>query len=131
MSFPEDEATNDVQQQPVLSALSVATGSMRPRSKMRVRDRVIQTDPLPEGGDAQHVKAQGAAPVGRDRSAYGVSEGDSRVSKSLTSVLFRAARLSATGRAVRRGRVVRRARNIVVGRALRRVGFWRRLWRCV
>jgi hypothetical protein len=51
------------------------------------------------------------------------------MSKSLTSVLFRAARLSATGRAVRRGRVVRRARNIVVGRALRRVGFWRRLWR--
>jgi hypothetical protein len=50
------------------------------------------------------------------------------MSKSLTSVLFRAARLSASGRAVRRGTIARRAKNIVVGRALRRVGFWRTLW---
>ena len=50
------------------------------------------------------------------------------MSKSLTSVLFRAARLSASGRALRRGTIARRAKNIVVGRTLRRVGLWRILW---
>lgn len=47
---------------------------------------------------------------------------------TLTDFLYRLARASATGRAVRRGRVVNRAENIVIGRALRRVGFWRLLW---
>ncbi|MDE3071071.1 MAG: hypothetical protein KGJ43_10120 [Acidobacteriota bacterium] len=47
---------------------------------------------------------------------------------TLTSALYRAARLSATGRAVRRGRAPQRARNVVIGRALGRSGFWRALW---
>lgn len=48
---------------------------------------------------------------------------------SLTSILFKMARASATGRAVRTGHAGRRAKNIVVGRALSRAGVWRRLWR--
>jgi len=49
--------------------------------------------------------------------------------RSLTSQLYRAARLSASGRAVRTGHAGRRAKNIVVGRALGRAGIWRRLWK--
>jgi hypothetical protein len=49
--------------------------------------------------------------------------------RSFTSTLYRAARLSASGRAVRKGYPERRAKNIIVGRALGRAGFWRRLWR--
>jgi hypothetical protein len=49
--------------------------------------------------------------------------------RTLTSSLYRAARLSATGRAVRTGTVGRRAKNIAVGRALGKAGFWSRLWR--
>lgn len=49
--------------------------------------------------------------------------------RSLTSQLFRAARLSASGRAMRKGNAGRRAKNILVGRALGRAGVWRRLWR--
>lgn len=48
---------------------------------------------------------------------------------SLTTNLYRLARLSATARAVREGRTGRRAKNILIGRALARAGFWRRLWR--
>ncbi len=51
---------------------------------------------------------------------------------SLTSQLFRAARLSATARAVATGhpkRIATRAKNIAVGRALGRAGAWRRLFR--
>ena len=48
---------------------------------------------------------------------------------TLTQLLFRAARASATGRAVRTGHAGRRAKNIVVGRALARAGFWRQLWK--
>lgn len=48
---------------------------------------------------------------------------------SLTSLLFKAARASATGRAVRTGHAGRRAKNIAVGRALARAGVWRNLWR--
>jgi hypothetical protein len=48
---------------------------------------------------------------------------------SLTSMLYKAARLSASGRAVRKGYIPRRAKNIVVGRTLGRAGVWRRLWR--
>ena len=44
--------------------------------------------------------------------------------RTLTSTLYRAARISATGRAVRTGHTGRRAKNIVVGRALGRSGFW-------
>jgi hypothetical protein len=50
---------------------------------------------------------------------------------SFTSSLYRAARLSATATAVASGslrRVARRAKNVAVGRALGRVGVWRRLW---
>jgi hypothetical protein len=54
---------------------------------------------------------------------------------SFTSALYRAARLSASGRAVRRSIetgnpyfVARRARNIAVGRTLARAGVWRGLW---
>lgn len=46
---------------------------------------------------------------------------------SLTSMLFRAARLSATGRAIRKGRAPQRAVNIAIGRTAGR-GL-RRLWR--
>jgi hypothetical protein len=48
---------------------------------------------------------------------------------SLTSVLYRAARLSATGRSIRTGNAPRRAKNIALGRMLGRAGVWRRLWR--
>jgi hypothetical protein len=42
---------------------------------------------------------------------------------SLTTGLYRLARLSATARAVRKGRAGRRAKSIVLGRALGRAGF--------
>ena len=51
---------------------------------------------------------------------------------SITSSAFRVARLSATARAVTSGnptRIVRRARNIGVGRGIARAGVWRRSWR--
>jgi hypothetical protein len=54
------------------------------------------------------------------------------MSRSLTSQLYRAARLSASAKAVASGdprRIARRGKNIVVGRALGRAGVWRRLWR--
>jgi hypothetical protein len=46
---------------------------------------------------------------------------------SLTSALFKLARLSASGRAVRRGRVPQRAANIVIGRSAGKIlrNFWR------
>ncbi len=50
---------------------------------------------------------------------------------SLTSWLYRLARLSADARAVSSGdptRIGRRVKNRVVGRALRRAGIWRLLW---
>jgi len=50
------------------------------------------------------------------------------MSRSITSKLFRAARLSADARSVERGTEVKRATHIVEGRALGRVGFWRFLW---
>jgi hypothetical protein len=46
-----------------------------------------------------------------------------------TSALYRAARLSASGRAVRTGHAARRVKNITVGRTLGRAGAWRRLWK--
>jgi hypothetical protein len=49
--------------------------------------------------------------------------------RTLTSTLYRAARISATGRAVRTGHAGRRAKNVLVGRALGRSGFWRWLWK--
>ena len=52
--------------------------------------------------------------------------------RSLSSQLYRAARIANDVEAVESGnpkRVVRRARNVVVGRALGRAGLWRRLWR--
>ena len=51
---------------------------------------------------------------------------------SLTSSLFRAARLSATVGAIASGnpkRIQHRARNIVIGRTLARAGVWGWLWR--
>jgi hypothetical protein len=54
---------------------------------------------------------------------------------SFTSDLYRAARLSASGRAIRRSvttgdprYALRRARNIAVGRTVARTGIWRTLW---
>jgi len=50
---------------------------------------------------------------------------------SLTSGLFRAARASATIKAIASGdskKIARRGKNIVLGRALARGGFWRKLW---
>jgi hypothetical protein len=49
--------------------------------------------------------------------------------RSLTSQLYRLARLSATGRSIRTGNVGRRTKNIILGRALGRAGVWRRLWK--
>ena len=52
--------------------------------------------------------------------------------RSLTSQLYRAARLSATTRAIASGdprRIARRAKNVAVGRALAKAGFFRRLYR--
>ncbi|HLX33433.1 MAG TPA: hypothetical protein VKR79_11830 [Gaiellaceae bacterium] len=46
---------------------------------------------------------------------------------SLTSMLYRAARLSATGRAIRRGRAPQRATNILIGRQAGKI--LRRLYR--
>ena len=51
---------------------------------------------------------------------------------NLTSFLYRAARLSATARAISSGkpkRIARRAKNVAVGRLLRRAGLWRWLWK--
>ena len=52
--------------------------------------------------------------------------------RSLTSDLYKAARLSADMRAISSGsphRIARRARNKIVGRALGRAGVWAWLWR--
>jgi len=48
---------------------------------------------------------------------------------SLTSQLYKLARVSASGRAVRKGYAGRRTKNIIVGRALGKAGVWRKLWR--
>ncbi|HUZ68645.1 MAG TPA: hypothetical protein VMU65_02945 [Candidatus Saccharimonadales bacterium] len=52
--------------------------------------------------------------------------------RSLVSSLFRIARIADTVSAVTSGkprRMARRAKNLAVGRVLRRAGFWRNLWR--
>lgn len=52
--------------------------------------------------------------------------------RSLSSQLFRAARIADDIEAVESGnpaRVRRRAKNVIVGRALGRAGVWRRLWK--
>jgi hypothetical protein len=49
--------------------------------------------------------------------------------RSFTSQLYRAARLSATGRSIRTGHAGRRVKNVAVGHLLGRAGFWRRLWK--
>ncbi len=51
------------------------------------------------------------------------------MAKSLTSQLYKAARISASGRAARKGYAGRRAKNVVVGKALGRAGVWRKLWK--
>ncbi|MBI4570481.1 MAG: hypothetical protein HY723_00905 [Chloroflexi bacterium] len=51
---------------------------------------------------------------------------------SLTSLLFRLARLSADTKAIssgKPGRIGRRAKNKIAGRLLGRAGIWRRLWK--
>ena len=51
---------------------------------------------------------------------------------SITSFLFRLARLSVDTKAVASGdpkRVARRTKNKLTGRLLGRAGFWRRLWK--
>jgi hypothetical protein len=51
---------------------------------------------------------------------------------NLTRALYRAARISNNVSAIASGnprRMTRRAKNIVVGRTLRRAGIWRRLWK--
>ena len=52
--------------------------------------------------------------------------------RSLSSQLYRAARISNDLEAAGSGnpqRVIRRTRNVALGRMLRRAGVWRRLWR--
>jgi hypothetical protein len=52
--------------------------------------------------------------------------------RSLTSQLYRAARIANDISAVASGnprRVARRAKNVAIGRALGRGGFWRWLWK--
>jgi hypothetical protein len=51
---------------------------------------------------------------------------------NLSRILYRAARVSRDIEAVSSGnprRISRRAKNKIVGRALGRAGFWRRLWK--
>ncbi len=48
---------------------------------------------------------------------------------SMTSSLYKLARLSATAHAATTGHLTRRVKNIAAGRALGRGGVWRRLWR--
>jgi hypothetical protein len=51
---------------------------------------------------------------------------------NLTRALYRAARISNNVSAIASGnprRMARRAKNIAVGRAFRRAGIWRRLWK--
>jgi hypothetical protein len=51
---------------------------------------------------------------------------------NLSRILYRAARVSRDVEAVSSGnprRISRRAKNKIVGRALGRAGFWRRLWK--
>lgn len=50
---------------------------------------------------------------------------------SITSALFKAARISATTRALTSGsptKIARRGRNIAVGRSIARAGGWNKLW---
>jgi hypothetical protein len=52
--------------------------------------------------------------------------------RSFTSQLYRAARISnniSAGASGKPGRVARRTKNVILGRALGRAGVWRRLWR--
>jgi hypothetical protein len=51
--------------------------------------------------------------------------------RSLTSQLFRAARISDDLAAASGNprRIARRAKNVALGRTLGRAGFWRRVWR--
>jgi hypothetical protein len=52
--------------------------------------------------------------------------------RSLSSQLFRAARITDDIEAAASGnprRIARRTKNVVVGRSLGRAGLWRRLWR--
>ncbi len=52
--------------------------------------------------------------------------------RSITSELYRAARISNNVSAIASGdprRMARRAKNVAVGRALGRAGFWRWLWK--
>ncbi len=52
--------------------------------------------------------------------------------RSLSSQLFRAARVADDVEALESGnprRARRRAKNVIVGRALGRAGVWRRLWK--
>jgi len=51
---------------------------------------------------------------------------------NITRALYRAARISNNVSAMASGnprRMARRAKNIAVGRAFRRAGIWRRLWK--
>jgi len=48
--------------------------------------------------------------------------------RTLTRTLYPTARVSATGRAIRRGNTVNRVKNVAVGRGINRAGGWRRLW---
>lgn len=47
---------------------------------------------------------------------------------TLTSSLYKAARLVNTVESVAKGKGVKRAKNIAVGRALGKAGVWRTLW---
>jgi hypothetical protein len=49
--------------------------------------------------------------------------------RTLTSTLYSAARISATGRSIRTGHAGRRIKNVAVGKALGRAGVWGKLWR--
>ena len=56
-------------------------------------------------------------------------EGGNDVRPIAHIILYRAARLSASGRAVRTGHVAQRVKTSTVGGAIGKAGGWRRLWR--
>src|ERR1035437_5213443 len=95
----------------------------------RIISRIqVARDPLrslPNGTTSVYADPMGVAFIPEHR----IEGGTMARGKSFTSYMYKAARLSATGRSIRTGKAPRRAKNIVVGWTLGKAGVWRRLWR--